>query len=104
MRNPSADLPCELHPSMELEDVFLRFVTRFETLPYPRSVAEARITAAETDALSRWFSQQWGRPRMWCEDTFQSDLSNGIFASSQEMFGALLLVRSEEHTSELQSP
>src|ERR1017187_3603748 len=96
MRNPSADLPCELHPSMELEDVFLRFVTRFETLPYPRSVAEARITAAETDALSRWFSQQWGRPLMWCEDTFQSDLSNGIFASSQEMFGALLLVLASE--------
>jgi hypothetical protein len=96
MRNPGADLPCEIHPSMELEEVFLHLVTRFETLPYPRSVAEARITAAETDALSRWFSQQWGRPRMWCEDTFQSNLSNGIFASSQEMFGALLLVLASE--------
>src|ERR1039457_662519 len=104
MRTPSADLPCEIHLSMELEDLFLHFFKRFEALPDPRSVAEARITPVEVEALSLWFSQQWGRPRMWCEDTFQSDLSNEIFASRQEMFGALLLVRSEEHTSELQSP
>src|SRR5450759_2300657 len=96
MRTASADLPCEIHLSMELEDVFLHFLKRFETLPNPRSVAEARITAVEIEALSLWFSQQWGRPRMWCESTFQSDLCNEIFASPQEMFGALLLILAAE--------
>src|ERR1017187_9127214 len=96
MRNPSADLPCEIHPSMELEDVFLHFFKRFETLHNPRSVAEARITGVELDTLSLWFSQQWGKPHMWCESTFQSDLSNEIFASPQEMFGAVLLILASE--------
>jgi hypothetical protein len=96
MGTTSADLPFEIHRSMELEDVFLHFLKRFENLPEPRSVAEARITAVEIEALSLWFTQQWGRPRMWCEDTFQYDLSNGIFASPQEMCGALLLVLASE--------
>ena len=81
---------------MELEDVFLHFFKRFETLPNPRSVAEARITGVELDTLSLWFSQQWGKPHMWCESTFQSDLSNEIFASPQEMFGAVLLILASE--------
>jgi len=90
MRNASADLPCEIHLSMELEDVFLHFLKRFETLPGPRSVAQARITTDEFDALKLWFSAQWGRPRMWCEDPFQIGLANQVLASRQEMFGALL--------------
>ena len=96
MRSLSADLPCEIDPSMELEDVFLQLLTRFEALPDPRSVAEAKITAIEIDALSLWFSQQWGRPHMWCESTFQSGLTNHICASPQEMFGALLLILGAE--------
>lgn len=96
MRDPNVDLPCEIYPAMELEDLFLHFFKRFEALPNPRSVAEARIAAVEIEALKLWFSQQWGRPRMWCEDAFQSDISNQIFASRQEMFGALLLILASE--------
>jgi hypothetical protein len=96
MQTLSGDLPSEVHASMELEDVFLEFLKKFESLPQPRSVAEAKITDVEIDALRRWFSQQWGRPRMWCEDTFQSQLASGIFASPQEMFGALLLILASE--------
>ena len=81
---------------MDLEDVFLHFLKRFEALPDPRSVAEARITATEIEGLSLWFSQRWGWPRTWCEDTFQTDLPCGIFASPQEMFGALLLILASE--------
>jgi len=86
----SADLPCELHLSMDLEDVFLHFFKSFETLPSPRSVAEARITTDELEGLKLWFSERWGMPRMWCEDPFQIGLPNQILASRQEMFGALL--------------
>lgn len=83
---------------MELEDVFLHFLNRFENLPNPRSVAEARITAAEFEGLTLWFSECWPRmySRMWCERTFQVDLSNEIFASQREMFGALLLILASE--------
>ena len=96
MGTTSADLSCEIHRSMELEDIFLHFLKRFEKLPNPRSVAEARVTAVEIEVLSLWFSQQWGRPHMWCESTFQSRLCNEIFASPQEMFGALLLILASE--------
>lgn len=96
MRNASADLTCEIHPSMELEDVFLHFLKRFETLPGPRSVAQARITPDEFDALKLWFSERWGVPSMWCEDPFQIGLANQVLASRQEMFGALLLVLASE--------
>src|ERR1017187_8201394 len=96
MRTSSVDLPCEIHPSMELEDVFLYFLNRFEALPNPRSVAQARITAVEIEALSLWFSQRWGWPRTWCEDPFQIGLANQVLASRQEMFGALLLILASE--------
>src|ERR1017187_3029870 len=96
MQTPSADLPCELHLSMELEDVFLHFLKRFETLPSPRSVAEARITTDEFDILMLWFSERRGIPRMWCEDPFQIILANQVLASRQEMFGALLLILASE--------
>ena len=96
MPNASADLTCEIHLSMELEDVFLHFLKRFETLPGPRSVAQARITTDEFDALKLWFSERWGLPRMWCEDPFQIGLASDVLASRQEMFGALLLILASE--------
>ena len=95
MGTPSAGW-YEITPSMELEDVFLHFLSRFETLPVPRSVAEIRVTTDEFEALKLWFSECWGKPRMWCEDTFQIRLANQIFASPQEMFGALLLILASE--------
>jgi hypothetical protein len=41
---------------MELEDVFAQFLEKFDALPTPTSVAEARITTAEFEALGIWFS------------------------------------------------
>lgn len=96
MGTHNADSSCSIHPSMDLEDVFLHFLDRFETLPNPRSVAEARITTSELEALTLWFSQQWDKPRTWCESTFQVDLPHGMFASTREMFGALLLILASE--------
>ena len=89
---------CEIHPSMDLEEVFLHFLNRFESLPTPRSVAEAGITTDESEALKLWFSGQDPRMwcRVWCESTSQVDLSNEIFASKREMFGALLLILASE--------
>jgi hypothetical protein len=79
-----------------LEDVFLHFLNRFEALPAPRSVAEIKVTTDEFGALKHWFSECWGKPRMWCEDTFQIRLANQAFASPQEMYGALLLILASE--------
>lgn len=98
MTPPHADPSCEIHPSMELEEVFLHFLNRFESLPNPRSVAEAGITTDESEVLKQWFSEP--EPRMWCgmwcESTSQVDLSNGILASKREMFGGLLLILASE--------
>ncbi|HXJ43099.1 MAG TPA: hypothetical protein VNH18_27710, partial [Bryobacteraceae bacterium] len=74
----------------------MRFLNRFEVLPNPKSVAEARITADEFQGLTRWFSERWGFPRVWCESTWQVDLGNEISASRQEMFGALLTILAPE--------
>lgn len=107
MPTSSATLSFEIHPSMEIEDVFLHFFKLFAALTDPRSVAEARIGSAEIQSLSLWFSQQWGRPRMWCEDPFQTSLTNQVLASRQEMFGSLLLIlasevcRANSHESEV---
>jgi hypothetical protein len=95
MATPSAGWH-EITPSMELEDVFLHFLSRFETLPVPRSAAEICVTSDEFGDLKLWFSEGWGKPRMWCEDTFQIAIANQIFASRQEMFGALLLILASE--------
>jgi hypothetical protein len=95
MATPSTGLS-EITASTELDDVFLNFLSRFETLPAPRSVAELRVTTDEFEALKIWFSEGWGKPRMWCEDTFQIALSNQISASRQEMFGAMFLVLASE--------
>ena len=96
MESPCLGSSSEIHPEMELEDVFLHFLHRFEGLPNPRSVAEARITAEDFRALRAWFSERWGWPRMWCEDTWQTDLSNHLFASRQEMFGTLIIILASE--------
>jgi len=90
--------PHELYSSMELEEVFLHFLNRFENLPDPRSVAEARVTSDEVWALTDWFSGQDPRMwyRMWCESTAQVRLSGEVFASRREMFGALLLIIGSE--------
>jgi hypothetical protein len=83
---------------MDLEEVFLHFLNRFESLPTPRSVAEARITTDESEALKLWFSGQEPRMwcRVWCESTSQVCLSEGSFASKREMFGVLLLILASE--------
>jgi len=83
---------------MELEDVFAYFLEKFDVLPVPRSVAEARITSAEFQALTNWFSDRRGLPRTWCESTWQVDLqdNHGTSASRQEMFGALLIILASE--------
>ena len=93
-----ADLPCDIYPSTDLEDVFLYFLNRFENLPSPRSVAEVEVTTPEADTLKLWFLEL--EPRMWCgmwcDSTSQLHLPNGILASKREMFGALLLVLAAE--------
>jgi len=96
MGAPTSASSCEIHPSMELEHVFLRFLERFEVLPRPKSVAEARITANEFQGLALWFSERRGFPRIWCESTWQVDLANGVSALQQEMFGTLLLILASE--------
>lgn len=86
--------PHELRSSMELEEVFLHFLNRFESLSEPRSVAEARVTPDEVRILTDWFSGQEPRIwyRMWCESTRQLNVSSEVIASRREMFGAVLLI------------
>jgi len=81
---------------MDLDDVFLHFLGKFEALPKPSSVAEARITTDELRALTLWFSERWGMPRMWCESTRQVNLPKETSASRQEVFGALFVVLASE--------
>ena len=77
-----------IHSSMELEDLFLYFLPKFEALPKgPRSVAEAEITAEELEALTRWLCERW-EFSMWCESMWQVEK---VSASPQEMCGALKL-------------
>src|SRR5690349_19518807 len=47
METYSADAPCQITASADLEDVFLHFLERFERFPSPRSVADVRITTSE---------------------------------------------------------
>lgn len=94
MADPKDVLACEIYPSMEIEDVFLHFLGRFEALANPRSIAEVRATAEELGALKSWFSELWGFPRMWCDSTFR--VSKEVSASRREMFGALLLILASE--------
>src|ERR1700677_2389963 len=90
---PSAKSPAGIHPSMELEDMFLYFLPKFEALPKgPRSVAEAMIVADEVAELTSWLCTRW-EFGMWCESTWQVE---EVSASPQEMCGALLLILASE--------
>jgi hypothetical protein len=82
--------------SMELEQVYWRFFTKFEDLDVPRSVAEARINRDEIEELQSWFNIQYGRPRNWCDRTWQESVEGTHTASSREMFGALFLILASE--------
>lgn len=81
---------------MELEQVYWHFFTKFQDLDVPRSVAEARITGNEVAELQAWFDGQYGRPRNWCDRTWQEKVEGAHTASSREMFGALFLILASE--------
>ena len=82
----------ELNSSMELEQVFWHFFVKFQHLTAPRSVSEARITCDEVQFLEHWFSAQFGKPRNWCDRTWQERVEGHVTASSREMFGVLFLI------------
>jgi hypothetical protein len=82
----------ELDPSIELEEVFLHFFTKFRDLQRPSSVVEAKITSAEVVSLQQWLGSQDEKPRNWCERTWQEKVDSSITASSREMLGALFLI------------
>jgi len=81
---------------MDLDGVFWHFFTKFQPLPAFKSVAEAQITASEVDFLKQWFADQFGKPRNWCDRTWQENIEGDVTASSQEMFGALFLIFASE--------
>lgn len=85
-----------LDQSMELDQVYWHFFTKFRDLDIPRSVAEARITGAELEKLQSWFDGQYGKPRNWCDRTWQENIEGTYTASSREMFGALFLILASE--------
>ena len=86
----------QLDASMELEDLYLYFHSRFSKLPHPRSVAEIGVAANEIQFLIQWFSNLYGKPRNWCERDYVDTLPGGVLASQREMFGALLLTLAAE--------
>ncbi len=83
---------CDLFPHMQLEDVFLFFLDRFEVLQPPRSVSEIGITAKERDALATWIGGQQGYPALWCDSLWQVQLDQTRTASNREMYGSLLVI------------
>jgi hypothetical protein len=85
-----------INSSMELEQVYWYFWMKFQQLSVPRSVAEARVTTEEVDLLGQWFAGQYGRPRNWCDRTWQGRVEGDHTASSREMFGALFLILASE--------
>jgi len=99
MANGAAALS-DLDPRMQLEHVFWHFFTKFQRLPEPRSVAEARISEHEVQFLGSWFTDEqadrFGNPGDWCERTWQERVEEGVTASSREMFGALFLTFAAE--------
>ena len=86
----------ELDASMELEDMFLHFFTKFKDLQHPISIAEAKITSDEVALLQQWFGRQYEKPRNWCERTWQENVDGSITASSREMLGVLFLILASE--------
>ena len=85
-----------LNAHMELEQVYWHFFLKFQELDPPRSVAEATITNEELRVLQEWFEGQYGRPRNWCDRTWQEKVDGVHTASSREMFGALFLILASE--------
>ena len=81
---------------MELEQVYWYFFIKFRNLTAPRSVAEANITSEELKFLQDWFAIQFGKPRNWCDRTWQEKVEDDHTASSREMFGALFLILASE--------
>ncbi len=96
MSSPGIQSGCGIFPQMQLEDVFLHFLPRFEALPVPRSIAEIRITPEERDALIVWITGQQGYPALWCESLWQVSLDGTRSASNQEMYGGILLILASE--------
>ena len=94
--DPSESGLPNLDSSMELEQVYWHFFVKFQGLSVPRSVAEARITSPEIQILQSWFLGQFGRPRNWCDRTWQEKVEGAHTASSREMFGALFLMLASE--------
>jgi hypothetical protein len=86
----------DIHPLSDLEEVFLYFFGKFQALPSPRSVAEARIKVEECDQLARWLCGNWQMARDWLDSTWQDDLGIATSASRQEMLGSLLLILASE--------
>ena len=81
---------------MTLDQVFWHFLEKFQTLPIPRSVVLARTSASEVEFLRQWFADQYGKPRNWCDRTWQESIEGDVTASDQEMFGALFLIFASE--------
>ena len=95
MRSGENRMP-DLNASMELEQVYWHFFVKLQDLSVPRSIAEARITSDELQTLQAWFDGQYGRPRNWCDRTWQEKVEGSHTASSREMFGALFLILASE--------
>jgi len=72
--------------------LFWHFYTKFRLLPPFRSIAEARISTSELEFLKQWFAEQYGKPKNWCDRTWQEKVDEDVTASSREMFGALFLI------------
>jgi hypothetical protein len=89
-------LPPGLHTASELDHVFWHFFTKFQRLPTPRSVAEARVSAHELEFLTGWLIERGGWARHWCERTWQDTIEGDLTASDREMFGALFLIFASE--------
>jgi hypothetical protein len=92
---------CQPGDPIELQEIFIYFATKFDLIPEPRSVAEARISQADISYLCQWFSALYGKPKNWCDRDWQEDLLDGRTASSREMFGALFVILASELCREL---
>lgn len=94
--NTAAVAGLELDSSMELEEVYLHFLMKFQYLQCPRSVAEAKIGRSEVEALQCWFGNQYEKPKSWCDRTWQDKVDGNVTASSREMLGALFVILASE--------
>lgn len=86
---------------IELQEVFVYFAAKFDSIDKPRSIAEGLISQEDISSLVKWFSALYGKPRNWCERDWQEELIDGRTASSREMFGALFLILASELCREM---